>query len=172
MKRLFLLSGYVVALATLVYLLTRSIDPARRSLWLEIYLLVVGATGIFTAVMVTRRAFPLDGGSAIIAAQEREPPGPLRPRELERIKSAVALSTATAFDLHFRLRPILSEVADQRLGDRHGLRLERGGDDVQAVLGPDLWELVRPDQKLPAKRWAAGVDEEALARAVERLEAL
>jgi hypothetical protein len=163
---------YLTALGTLAYLFARVAEPNRRALWLDIYLLLIGATGIFAAVLATRRAFPLDSGSAIVAALEREPRESLGLRELERLKREVALANATAFDLHYRLRPILREVAEQRLGDRRGLRLDRGGHDVQTALGPELWELVRPDQELSANRWAAGVDEEALGRVVERLEAL
>jgi hypothetical protein len=171
-KRLLPGLGFFTVLATMAYVAARIVEPGRRTLWLDIYLLVVGAIGVFTAVLATRRAFPLDRGSALVAALEREPREPLRPHELERLEREVTLGTSTAFDLHFRLRPILREVAEQRLGDRRGLRLDRGGREVEVALGEELWELVRPDREPPAQRWTSGLEPAAVQRVVERLEAL
>jgi hypothetical protein len=171
-KRLLPAPAFLMVLATIAYAVARVGEPGRRALWLDIYLLVLGAIAVFAAVLITREAFPLDRGSALAAALKREPRAPLRPHELERLEREVTLGTSSAFDLHYRLRPILREVAEQRVADRHGLRLDRGGGEVEAALGEELWELVRPDRKPPERRWAGGIDEEAVRRAVERLEAL
>jgi hypothetical protein len=133
---------------------------------------LVGALAVLGAVLATRQAFPLDRGSTLAAALEHDPREPLRPRELERLEREVTLGTSTAFDLHYRLRPILREVAEQRLLDRRGLRLERGGREVEDALGEELWELVRPGRKPPEKRYARGLAPEAVRRVVERLEAV
>jgi hypothetical protein len=171
-KRLLSGAGFMTLLATLAYVGARAVEPGRRGLWLDVYLLVLGAVAVFAAVLATRQAFPLDRASLLAKALEREPPPALRPQELGRLEREVTLGTSTAFDLHYRLRPILREVAEQRLADRRGLRLARGGREVEAALGEELWELVRPDRRPPEKRWALGLDERALARSVERLEAL
>src|SRR5207244_3593190 len=71
-KRLLPGPGFFTVLATMAYVAARLAEPGRRALWLDIYLLVVGAIGVFTAVLATRRAFPLDRGSALVAALERE----------------------------------------------------------------------------------------------------
>jgi Domain of unknown function (DUF4129) len=165
-------AALLMVLATIAYAVARLGEPGRRALWLDVYLLVLGAIAVFAAVLATREAFPLDRGSALAAALEREPRDALRPHELERLEREVTLGTSTAFDLHYRLRPILREVAEQRLADRHGLRLDRGGREVEAALGEELWELVRPERKPPEKRWAPGLEDEAVRRVVERLEAL
>ena len=172
MKRLLPVPVFLTVLATIAYMFARLAEPGRGELWLDLYVLVVGGIGVFTAVLATRRSFPLDRGSALVAALEREPREPLRPHELERLEREVTLATSTAFDLHYRLRPILSEVAEQRLGDRRGLRLDRGGREVEAALGEELWELVRPDREPPAQRWTSGLEPAAVQRVVERLEAL
>ncbi|HYX89390.1 MAG TPA: hypothetical protein VE753_08475 [Gaiellaceae bacterium] len=161
-----------MVLATIAYAVARLGEPGRRALWLDVYLLVLGAIAVFAAALATRDAFPLDRGSALAAALEREPRGALRPHELERVEREVTLGTSTAFDLHYRLRPILRDVAEQRLADRRGLRLDRGGREVEAALGGELWGLVRPDRAPPEKRWAPGIGEDAVRRAVERLESL
>ena len=172
MKRLLPTPTLLMVLATIAYVVARLAEPGRRALWLDVYLLVLGAIAVFAAVLVTRQAFPLDRGSALAAALEREPREPLRPHELERLEREVTLGTSTAFDLHYRLRPILREVAEQRLADRRGLRLDRGGREAEAALGDELWDLVRPDRPPPEKRWAPGLERDGVRRVVERLEAL
>jgi hypothetical protein len=172
MKRLLSGAALMTMLATLAYVVARLAAPGRRALWLDVYLLVLGAIAVFAAVLATRQAFPLDNRSLLAAALEREPREPLRPQELERLEREVTLGTSTAFDLHYRLRPILREVAEQRLADRRGLRLDRGGREVEAALGEELWELVRPDRKPPKERYARGLAPEAVRQAVERLESL
>jgi hypothetical protein len=172
LKRLLAGAGFGAALATLALLLVIFAAPGRKELELDVYVLVLGALAVFAAVLATRQAFPLDQGSALAVALEREPREPIRPHELERLEREVTLGTSTAFDLHYRLRPILREVAEQRLADRRGLRLERGGREVEAALGEELWELVRPDRKPPERRYARGLRPEAVRRVVERLEAL
>ena len=172
MKRLLAGVAFGAGLATLALLLTIFSAPGRKELELDVYVLVLGALAVLGAVLATRQAFPLDRGSTLAAALEHDPREPLRPRELERLEREVTLGTSTAFDLHYRLRPILREVAEQRLLDRRGLRLERGARDVQAALGEELWELVRPGRKPPEKRYARGLAPEAVRRVVERLEAV
>ena len=172
MKRLLPGAALMTMLATLAYVVARLAEPGRRALWLDVYLLVLGAIAVFAAVLATRQAFPLDRGSSLAKALEREPREPLRPQELERLEREVTLGTSTSFDLHYRLRPILREIAEQRLADRRGLRLDRGGREIQAALGEELWELVRPDRKPPEQRYTRGIEPDAVRRVVERLEAL
>ncbi len=135
MKRLLAAFTLGAALATLAFLFALFAAPGRKEIELDVYVLVLGALAVLAAVVATRQALPLDRGSGLAAALEREPRDPLRPPELERLEREVTLGTSTAFDLHYRLRPILREVAEQRLADRRGLRLERGGREVEAALG-------------------------------------
>ena len=123
-------------------------------------------------VLITREAFPPSAGSAIAAALEVEPQEPVRPPDLERTERMLTLSSSTAFDFHFRLRPILRDVAEQRLADRRGLRLDAGGPEVEEVLGEELWGLVRPDRESPKERFAPDVDRETLARVDRTLESI
>jgi hypothetical protein len=171
-KRLLAAFAFGVFLATLALLLAFFAAPGRKGLALDAYVLVLGALAVLTAAVATRQAFPLDRGSTLAAALKHEPRDSLRPSELERLEREVTLGTSTAFDLHYRLRPILREVAEQRLADRRGLRLDRGGREVEATLGEELWELVRPDREPPEKRYSRGLEPQAVRRVVERLEAL
>jgi hypothetical protein len=90
---------------------------------------------------------------------------------LALLEVVIATRSSTAFDLHFRLRPTLREIADERLAAR-GLQLDRGGPVVEEALGEELWEIVRPDREPPFKRFAPGISPAAAARVVDRLEAL
>jgi hypothetical protein len=156
-----------IALIVLLYLL-----PGSRGLELEIYVLVVGGMATFSAVLAARRAFPLAEGSAIADALKEDQREAVVPPELERTERVLSMATSAAFDLHFRLRPMLREVAEQRLGDRRGLALDAGGPRVEEALGPELWAIVRPDREAPRRRFGAGVEPEALHLMIERLESL
>jgi hypothetical protein len=78
----------------------------------------------------------------------------------------------TAGDVHFRLRPIVGEIAASRLRAARGLELDADGDAARQLLGPSVWELVRPDRERPADRFGPGLGLAELRQVVEALEAL
>lgn len=93
------------------------------------------------------------------------------PPERERLRSMVRLSLGTAGDAHSRLRPLLTELADARLDTTYGTHIDS---DPRAAerLGPQAWELVRPDRPQPADPLSPGpsqADLEAALGALERL---
>ncbi len=89
--------------------------------------------------------------------------------ELERLVSGAAVSPMT---LHARLRPLLAEIAAQRLAPL-GYALDRMDDDAGVrVLGADLWGLVRPGRPFPEDRHGPGIGLERLELMFDRLERL
>jgi hypothetical protein len=90
---------------------------------------------------------------------------------LEELEHAVEFSLATAFDLHYRLRPHLVRVAAHRLAGR-GVDLDSEPVRARELLGPEAWELVRPDRPAPESRNAPGLELDRLRRIMERLHAL
>jgi hypothetical protein len=92
--------------------------------------------------------------------------------ELERLEREVTLGTASAHDLHFRLRPTLRETAANLLAVRRGIDLDGQPARARAALGEDTWQLVRRDVEPPADRLGRGVDPARLRAAVDALEAL
>ena len=172
MKRL--LAGVVLgtAIAAAGLVVARVVEPGWEALELDVFVLVVGALTVFAAVLATRQACPLGAGSVLAEALEDEPRQPVRPQELERTERLLAIAATTAFDLHVRLRPILRNVAEQRLADRQGLRLDSGDPRVEEALGEELWELVRPDREAPERRFAPGLERAAMRRVIERLESI
>lgn len=168
MKRLFAGWAFFAAFATLALLVARYFAPGRFELELDVYVLAIGGLALLEVVILTREAYPRERSSALASALERDPVELSRPPEIERLERELTLATATAFDLHARLRPTLREIATMRLASR-GLRLDEQGEEA---LGEELWELVRPDRRPPADRHAPGIPPAALRRVVDRLEAL
>jgi hypothetical protein len=169
-----LVGGFALGagLATIALIVIAYLLPGSRALEVEIYVLVVGAMATLSAVLAARRAFPLAEGSAIADALEEKPREAVAPPELERTERVLSMATSAAFDVHFRLRPMLREIAEQRLGDRRGLALDAGGTRVEEALGPELWAIVRPDRATPRRRFGAGVGPETVQRMIERLESI
>jgi len=158
---------FLTALAAGVLGLARLLAPGWFELELDIFILVVGGIALVDVVMLLRNAYPLEHVPAIAAALEREAEPLQRPPQLDRLERELTMATATAFDLHARLRPQLREIAEMRLAAR-GVPLE----DAEGVIDEELWELVRPDRPPPANRHAEGIPPAELRRAVEALEAL
>jgi hypothetical protein len=172
MKRLVVGLALAGGLATLALVLVALLIPGHRPLELDVYVLVVGGMAVFAAVLAARRAYPVSRGSAIAEALEGEPREAVPPPDLERTERVLSMSTTAAFDVHFRLRPILREIAEQRLADRRGLRLDSGERRVREALGDELWEIVQPEREPPSQRFGQGIPPERLARVIERLETL
>ena len=140
--------------------------PGRRGLAVDVFLLVVAAGAVLALVRALADAAP--------KASPEPPPPPRRLLqrlpELERTERAVLLAASNAFDVHYRLRPILREIAAQRLATRRGLELDRDIADSRAVVGEETWELVRPDREPPHLRFGPGVGARDLGKVVDSLE--
>jgi hypothetical protein len=104
-------------------------------------------------------------------AQRSRPPGTPRPSQLLRIERIIERSSESGLTAHTQLRPLLSEIAEARLG-RRGVQLSRDHDEARRLLGPEAWELVRPDRPQPPDGGAPGVAAHELEAALDSLEAL
>lgn len=144
--------------------------PDDRSLVLDAYVLFVGALTLLLFVHATRTALPAGGGSAFEPALRPVRRPAARPDELVRLESQVALAAETAFDLHYRLRPILREIAAHRLSLLRGIDLDANPEAARSLVGRSAWELVRPDREPPADRLAPGPPLDELAAALDDLE--
>jgi len=94
-----------------------------------------------------------------------------RPRELVKLERTVGLSTETAFDAYYRLRPAVREVVASRLRLR-GIDLDGPSRQAEALLGSEAWDLVRGDRPRPRNHDAPGLPLdriEAVVVAVEEL---
>jgi hypothetical protein len=118
-------------------------------------------------LVLLRRALPAAPSpfDAALAPRGR----PAKVDSLERAENVVLIAIAGAGDTHFRLRPMLREVAAAALHGR-GVDLDTDPEAARAVLGEETWELVRPDRPRPAEAFAPGIDRAALERVFARLE--
>ncbi len=62
-------------------------------------------------------------------------------------------------------------AAAARIAARHGFDLERQPELARALLGEDVWELLRPDRPEPADRFGPGVPHDQIAAVIARVEA-
>jgi regulator of extracellular matrix RemA (YlzA/DUF370 family) len=140
--------------------------PGRRELALDLFLLLIAAGAVVALVRALSAVAPRAPARRLVRRERRTQ----RLAELDRTERAVLLSASTAFDVHYRLRPILREIAAQRLATRRGLTLDRDTAASRAVVGEDTWELVRPDREPPQLRFGPGVAAPELAKVVDALE--
>ncbi len=161
----------VAVLATAALFIARALAPGRHELELDIYALTLGGLAVLCAVTWLRRALPPAGESSLQRALERARPVPSQLPELARLERELYIGAAQAFDLHYRVRPVLREIALARLAERR-LRLDSGDDAVREALGDELWELVRPDREPPVDRQGGSIGFAGVERLVARLEGL
>ena len=156
-------------LATAGLAIALVVRPSDSGLAAEAYVLFVGALGMGLLAHAVARLFPTTPSRIHAAPRPRRKDKRLA--GLEKIERELEMSTQSAFDTHYRLRPLLRELAATRLA-RRGIDLDAPGDRARELLGPDLWELVRPDLVRPAEHHAAGARLATIERAVESLEQL
>lgn len=154
----------------LAALLVAIARPGDRSLVLDAYLLFLGGLMLVLLVALTAQALPRAGRSRLERALARPPAKPARPAALLTLERRVLLATETAFEVHFRLRPTLREIAAYRLTAHRGIDLDHDREAAEAALGPEAWELVRPDRPPPPDRLARGKPFAELRAAVDALE--
>jgi hypothetical protein len=166
-----MLAALAAAVGVLVVVLVAFVGVPRTRV-VDGYVLFVGGLLLFGLVRATRVAGEPGRRSPYEQALRRRERPPARPRELAKLEREVSLAAGTSFDLHFRLRPALREVAAHRLGTRHGLALDGGSPEVRTLLGAELWEIVRPDRQPPDDRFAPGLPLGRLRGVLDRLETI
>jgi hypothetical protein len=158
-------------LATIGFVAARMIAPGRLELEVDIYVLALGGLALLAVSSALGRVAPREDESLLEEALEPEPPEEARIAGLKRLEREVALAASREFDLHYRLRPVLREIAAARL-ERRGARLDSDSPRARELLGDELWSLTEPDREPPSNRQAPGIGFEELERTVERLERL
>jgi hypothetical protein len=135
---------------------------------LEAVFVIVGV--IATVIGVAALAAHLPAAQRAPPPRAR-PPGTSLPSQLLRIERIVERSAESGSTAHTQLRPLLAEIAAARLA-RRGVQLGRDQEQARRLLGPETWELVRPDRPQPPDRRGGGVAPRELEAILESLEAL
>jgi hypothetical protein len=92
------------------------------------------------------------------------------PESLTALDDVVALAQADQYDLHFRLRPILVDIADAGLTAGHGADLGGRSARARSLLTAQTWELVRPERPRPERSARRGIETSSLAAILDELE--
>lgn len=161
--------GRLLLLPTIALAAALAIAPSRAALEVHVWLLVVLGLALISFLALVEAAYPRTA-SPFDASLIRHPEPAQRPSSLVRLEREVSMAGSAAFDVHFRLRPTVTELATELLSARRGIDLANDPDAARAVLGEDVWALVRPDLTAPTDRHAAGIDEAGADRVLTALE--
>jgi hypothetical protein len=145
--------------------------PAQRTRAAAAYLLALGVLGIAAELRALVRARRTRRSTFELALAARPTPAG-RLRSLQRVENDCVQGLANPVDLHRRLRPLLREIAAQRLAARHGIDLDRRPDAARVILGEEAWELVRPGRRAPDELTGPRIDAAGLRRVIDVLEAV
>ena len=117
--------------------------PANRA-----YILALGAAFLHALLGVIDRHTTRPGPTVLDEVAGRVPPQPERPPRLTALEDLAAVGADNAQGTHHHLRPYLRETLRDRLRSR-GIELDTDP-RVPDLLGPQTWDLVRPDRPEPA----------------------
>lgn len=160
----------LLLLPTLAFVGVVAFLPGRATLAARIYALLVCVVVLALALEALLTAYP--------AASRLRPHGRSAdhsrrpPHSLVRLEQEAAIGVAGAFDLHYRLRPRLRDLALDLLDTRRRISLDRDRDEARAILGDETWELVREDRPPPEDRLARGLTPAELGEVVRSLESV
>ena len=131
--------------------------------------LVIGLLGFSMVLLVWRRTDELADRPS---AQPRpSPPGDRWDlSEPATIRGVIEEATKSRFGSDYRLRPLLREVAGERLRQRHRLALDDAA--AAALLGPSAWAFLRSDRPVVRDFRAAGLPLARIAEIIEAVERL
>ena len=131
---------------------------------------VAAATAIALAVVVS-----------LISTRDLAARAELRPRtvrkfvdsppleQLRQVGRALTAAQTSEFGVDRELRPLFRPIAAMRLA-RRGVDLDRHPEEARAILGEQLWELVRAGSFRGSNRVAGGISAAGLQSLIERLE--
>jgi hypothetical protein len=145
------------------------LSTGLRSLFLDVYLVVICAVLLLALVRTTRLKAPALAPSRFERVLREMQQGPTDTGEPALVRD-VDLAVLGAFHLHVRLRPVLREIAAHRLRLHYGVDLDAEPGQARELVGSEAWDLVRPDRPPPADRLAPGPPLSTLAQVVTELE--
>lgn len=160
----------IVAAIALVGLL--AIPKLSTPRALAIWVVLVTALVLVALVRHSREHGGTEPARRFEDALRGRKPAASQPEELVRMDRELVLGSADADHAHRRLLPLLRAAAAARIAARHGFELERRPELARALLGEDVWELLRPDRPEPEDRFGPGVPHEDVAAVIARVEAL
>jgi hypothetical protein len=124
------------------------------------------ATAAFVSLLTTLDLAARAGLRARSARRIADPP-PLE--QLRRVGQTLAAAQESEVRLIRDLRPLVRSIATMRLAWR-GVDLDRHREQARAMLGDELWDLVRAEGPRASSPFAGGISAAGLQSMIERLE--
>ena len=164
--------GWAAFLATVVLVVLLAIPKLSTSRALAIWVVVAAAFVLAVLIRHSRAHAASQPPRRFEWALRNRKPATPPPEELLHMERELVLGSADADHAHRRLLPLLRTAASARIAAKHGFELERRPDAARALLGADVWELLRLDRPEPADRHDRGVPQAEIAAVIARIEAL
>ncbi|HEX4213936.1 MAG TPA: hypothetical protein VIA06_11525 [Candidatus Dormibacteraeota bacterium] len=147
-------------------------DARAFGLALRWALLLGGLIWLAYLVHLSLRGWSEDDGPALLPRGRARRPGRPRPMpQLAELERLMEFASATAFDVHYRLRPRLVGIATHRLA-RRGIALKGQPEQARAAVGATTWALIAPDRRPPEQRHGPGIQSAELQQILEEIDAL
>jgi hypothetical protein len=159
-----------LAILALVGLL--SVPKLSTARALAIWVVLVAGLVLVVLIRHSREYGGPKPASRFEQALHRQKPATPQAVELLRMDRELVLGSADADHAQRRLLPLLRATAAARISARHGFELERRPEAARALLGEEVWELLRPDRPEPEDRHGPGVPRSRIAAVIERVESL
>jgi hypothetical protein len=158
--------------ATVVLVILLALKPISTSRALAIWVLILAGLVLGELVRSVRSGDGARRARRFEAALRVRKAAPSPPVELLRMERELELGIGSAEFADRRLLPLLRTAAAARLGARHGIDLDRRPEAARALLGDDVWELLRPDRPKSDDRYAPGIPRATVVAVIEHLESL
>jgi hypothetical protein len=129
--------------------------------WVGVLVLAAGMRSLSEAARVEPSVFE--------AWLSRTEPVAVRPQRLKELERLVEFASLNAFDLNYRLRVVLREIASERLG-RRGLTLDEDG--ARRALGEQTWAFLAPSKASRMATEGPGWKHQQITEIVEAVEGL
>jgi hypothetical protein len=164
--------AWTASLAVVVLVTLLAIPKLSTTRAVAIWVVVATALVLVAIIRHSRERGGPETPSRFEQALRGRKPAVSQPEELLRMDRVLVLGSADADHAHRQLLPLLRATAAARMATRHGLELERQPEEARALLGDQVWELLRPDRPEPKDRHGPGVPRDHVVAVIERLESL
>lgn len=164
--------GIVIAVSTtVVMLILLALFPDQGGVVMRAYF---GSLALLLSLRLisTVLATAYGGGSTfqVRRRQRTAKPPPNWPPDLFEMQDRVSLAKVSEFDFDMRLRPLIRELAAQRLASRWNLDLSRQPEQARNRLGDELWNAIEGGDENVGRRDARGPSTARIRALIEGLE--
>jgi hypothetical protein len=158
----------LLVLATFALFMTALVVPGMASAAIRWYLVGVAALATLATLRTIAARFPAYQRSGNNPFGQRTQDSDEQPQRLREIRRLVAYSRWSGSDYDERLRPILYEIARQRLAAYRSVAVDTDTASARSLLGENVWALLAPAQQgAPVDRTITMAELEAVVTALE-----